>query len=125
MVIDTNGLTALADGERSIEPVLRSASRLAVPVVVLGEYRYGIRQSHNRAEYEQWLAQSTPVWRVLGVNAATAEHYAAIRHELKIAGTPIPSNDLWIAALVRQHAMPLLSRDRHFDLVAGLTRIGW
>jgi tRNA(fMet)-specific endonuclease VapC len=45
--------------------------------------------------------------------------------ELKRAGTPIPTNDLWIAALCRQHDLPLLSRDRHFDRVPGLRRIAW
>jgi tRNA(fMet)-specific endonuclease VapC len=50
---------------------------------------------------------------------------AAIRLELKRAGTPIPANDLWIAALCRQHAYNLLSRDRHFDRVSDLHRIGW
>jgi len=48
-----------------------------------------------------------------------------VRDELKRSGRPIPGNDLWIAALARQHALPLLSRDRHFDLVPGVQRIGW
>jgi predicted nucleic acid-binding protein len=51
--------------------------------------------------------------------------YADIRAELKRAGKPIPTNDLWIAALCRQHNLPLLSRDRHFDQVPGLCRISW
>ena len=62
---------------------------------------------------------------VLVVDAETARAYALIRRELKEAGKPIPDNDLWIAALVRQHALPLLSNDTHFDYVKGLTRTGW
>jgi predicted nucleic acid-binding protein len=50
---------------------------------------------------------------------------AKVRDELKQSGHPFPSNDLWIAALARQHGLPLLSRDGHFDLVAGVQRIGW
>lgn len=38
---------------------------------------------------------------------------------------PIPGNDFWIAALMRQHALPLLSQDRHFDFVSGIRRVGW
>jgi len=125
MILDTNGLSAMADGDRAIESALLSTPRLAAPVVVLGEYRYGIRQSRGRMEYERWLAESILLMRVLTLDAITSEHYAAVRHELRLAGKPIPANDLWIAALVRQHAMPLLSRNRHFDNVAGLTRIGW
>ncbi len=125
MILDTNGLSAVADGDLTIEPVLREASDIAVPVIVLGEFRYGIRQSRGRARYEQWLAESIPSWRVLRVDEETAERYAEIRDELKRAGRPIPANDLWIAALARQHAQPLLSRDQHFDFVARLKRIGW
>jgi predicted nucleic acid-binding protein len=62
---------------------------------------------------------------VLLVDEVTAERYADIRAELKRAGRPIPGNDLWIAALARQHKTPLLSRDAHFDFVPGLKRIGW
>ena len=62
---------------------------------------------------------------VLDIDEKTTRHYAAIGLELKRIGEPIPVNDLWIAALCRQHALPLVSRDRHFDLVAGIQRIDW
>jgi tRNA(fMet)-specific endonuclease VapC len=125
VILDTNGLSAFADGDASLLPVLRQATHLAVPVIVLGEYLYGIRQSRYRARYERWLAQSLPTWEVLAVDAGTVTPYADIREELKRAGRPITANDLWIAALVRQHGQPLLSRDQHFDSVAGLKRVGW
>jgi tRNA(fMet)-specific endonuclease VapC len=125
VILDTNGLSAVADGDAALEPILRQASEIAVPVIVLGEYRYGIQQSRDRQRYEQWLTESLPNFRVLDVDDATAISYATVRHELKRAGTPIPSNDAWIAALCRQHAFSLLSRDRHFDLVRGLERIDW
>jgi tRNA(fMet)-specific endonuclease VapC len=56
---------------------------------------------------------------------ATLPHYASVRSELRQAATPIPANDCWIAALVRQHGMPLLSRDQHFDLVDDIRRLEW
>ncbi len=58
MILDTNGLSALADGESALEPILRGAVEVAVPVIVLGEYRYGIGQSRNSQKYEQWLNES-------------------------------------------------------------------
>lgn len=125
MILDTNALSALADGDGALEPVLRQASEIAIPVIVLGEYLFGIRQSRNRKPYERWLAEMTAACRVLIVDDLTAGRYAEVRGELKQNGRPIPSNDLWIAALVRQHRLPLLSRDGHFDFVAGLQRIGW
>jgi len=125
MILDTNGLSALAEGELRLEPILRKATQIAVPVVVLGEYRYGIQQSRERQRYEHWLVEYLPKFRVLNVDEQTTTSYAAVRGELKRAGTPIPSNDVWIAALCRQHSLPVLSRDRHFDLVSGLRRIDW
>jgi predicted nucleic acid-binding protein len=115
----------LADGDGALELVLRQASEIAIPVIVLGEYQFGIRQSRSRKPYERWLAEMTAACRVLIVDDITAGRYAEVRNELRKSGCPIPSNDLWIAALVRQHSLPLLSRDRHFDFVAGLQRIGW
>ncbi len=62
---------------------------------------------------------------VLDVSEPTTQHYADIVGELKRKGKPIPTNDIWTAALCRQHSLPLLSRDRHFDLVEGNDRIEW
>ena len=125
MILDTNGLSALAEGDPRLEPILRRATQIAVPVIVLGEYRYGIQQSRERQRYEHWLVEYLRKFRVLDVDEQTTTSYAAVRGELKRAGTPIPSNDVWIAALCRQHSLPVLSRDRHFDLVPGLRRIDW
>ena len=125
MILDTNGLSAMAAGEAALEPILRNAAQIAIPVIVLGEYRYGISQSRHRRHYERWLAEYLPNFRVLDVDELTTRSYSAVRTELKKAGTPIPSNDVWIAALCRQHSLPLISRDRHFDAVSGITRLAW
>ena len=125
MILDTNGLSAMADGDHKLQPVLMNAADLAIPVIVLGEYRYGISGSRIRARYEKWLAETLTACRVLRIEEATASEYALIRGELKRMGQPIPSNDAWIAALARQHAMPVISRDQHFDLVPNVQRIGW
>ncbi len=125
MILDTNALSAAADREPAALEVVASAERLAVPVIVLGEYRLGIAQSRRRTNYENWLREWIAAVTVLDIDEETTHHYAAIGLELKRMGKPIPANDLWIAALCRQHALPLVSRDRHFDLVAGVQRIGW
>jgi len=125
MILDTNGLSAMADGDPMLESILGEARELALPVIVLGEYRYGIMQSRNRLRYEKWLKELVANCRVLRIDEATAGEYAAIRGELKRAGHPIPANDVWIAALARQHAMPVISRDEHFDSIPRLKRLAW
>jgi tRNA(fMet)-specific endonuclease VapC len=125
MIVDTNALSAAADDDPAVISILARADQMALPVIVLGEYRYGIAQSRNRARYESWLTALLQDCFVLDINEPTTQCYAEITLELKRAGKPIPTNDLWIAALCRQHSLPLLSRDHHFDLIAGNTRIGW
>lgn len=125
MILDANALSAAADGDRAVVALLGRAERLAIPVIVLGEYRHGIGQSRNRTIYENWLRELLNDCLVFDVNEPTTRHYADIVAELKRKGKPIPTNDVWIAAMCRQHSMPLLSRDRHFDLVEGTERVGW
>ena len=125
LILDTNALSAAADREPAALEVVARAQRIAVPVIVLGEYRLGIAQSRRRGNYENWLREWVAAVSVLDIDEETTHHYAAIGVELKRIGKAIPANDLWIAALCRQHALPLLSRDRHFDLVSGIERIDW
>lgn len=125
MILDTNALSAWAEGLAAIEAPLRSADRLVVPSVVLGEYYFGIRQSRRRRRYEDWLNRYLPETDIATITSATADAYADIRLDLKRLGSPIPPNDVWIAALARQHALEILSNDRHFDLVEGIGRIAF
>ncbi len=125
MILDTNALSAVADGQTSATHIVARAERLAIPVIVLGEYRLGIAQSRHRTSYESWLEEWIAVVPVLSIDEETTHSYAATYLELKKKGKPIPTNDLWIAALCRQHSLPLLSQDRHFDFVSGLRRLDW
>jgi len=125
VILDTNALSAVADAHPGAAAEFAKAQFIAIPVIVLGEFWFGIKQSRRHREYEHWLAGSLEFCRVLDVSTETAMRYAEIRTELKHTGTPIPSNDAWIAALCRQHNLPVLSRDRHFDWVKGIRRVGW
>ncbi len=125
MILDTNALSAWAEGLASVEASFRSADRIIIPSVVLGEYYFGIRQSRHRNRYEDWLRRYLPLAEIATVTQATADVYADIRLELKRLGTPIPPNDAWIAALARQHDLPIMSNDTHFDVVVGLQRIAF
>jgi tRNA(fMet)-specific endonuclease VapC len=125
VILDTNALSAVADDEPAAVHIFSQAASIELPVIVLGEYRYGIAQSRRHNEYEKWLHELIAAARILPVDDETSDHYARIRAELKKAGRPIPSNDLWIAALCRQHRLPLMSQDKHFDAVQNLKRIAW
>ena len=125
MILDTNALSAFVDGEAAVGLVLAQQERAAIPVIVLGEFRYGIASSRHRATYEEWLDSHLGDFEVLSVTADTAIAYAAIRVALKQKGQPIPANDAWIAALALDHRLPVLSRDTHFDVVPSIQRVSW
>ena len=125
MILDTNALSAWADGDPAIEPLLRTATRLVIPVVVIGEFEFGIRQSRHVSRYAEWLAVNLDTVEVTRIDRAIAAVYGAVRLELKQAGTPIPINDTWIAAVARHERLPIISRDGHFDAVRGVERVSW
>lgn len=125
MILDTNALSAFVDGDAGLGLVLRLQSRVTIPVIVLGEFRYGIAGSRYQGKYSAWLSSNLPHFDVLAVTGETAIAYAALRVALKRSGRPIPANDAWIAALALQHRLPVLSRDEHFDVVPNLVRQSW
>jgi predicted nucleic acid-binding protein len=125
VILDTNALSALLDEDSALLAVIRESRELALPVIVIGEFRFGIMISRRRDEYEAWLRRDLSLFRVLPIIEETTVHYAAIRSELKSSGSPVPANDAWIAALARQHRLPIVSRDTHFDSVRNIRRLGW
>ncbi|MGA0369812.1 MAG: type II toxin-antitoxin system VapC family toxin [Kiritimatiellia bacterium] len=125
MILDTNALSAFFDGDQDIVHVCWKAFGLYVPVMVLGEYRFGLLGSRQGKERGQVLNAFIETCTVLPVVESTCTCYASIRHELKRAGTPIPENDVWISALAVEHSLPVLSRDAHFDKVSRVERLKW
>jgi tRNA(fMet)-specific endonuclease VapC len=125
VILDTNALSAFVDGDAGVGAILRTQPRAAIPVIVLGEFRYGIAESRHRKAYESWLDSQLRHFDVLAITDQTAIAYAALRVALRRSGRPIPANDAWIASLALQHRLPILSRDAHFDVVAGVQRTGW
>ena len=76
MILDTNALSAVADNEPAAVRIFRRAASIELPVIVLGEYRFGIAHSRRRAEYEKWLGELIAATRVLPVDGETTGHYA-------------------------------------------------
>lgn len=125
MILDTNALSALAARESGVMALISEAPRLCITLISLGEYECGLRLSRHRSALQNWLRAFLVHADVLSPDQATLEFYADLRVHLKKNGTPIPANDCWIAALARQHRMPIISRDTHFDLVPNVRRLSW
>lgn len=125
MILDTNAVSSLFVGDPDLSEVLIEAQHHHLPVVVIGEYGYGLQGSRRRDHLQALLDTLIQQSIVLPIDQTTAAIYSQIRHELKRKGRPIPENDVWIAALARQHGQPIVSRDDHFDSVSGLERRAW
>lgn len=124
-VLDTNRLSDFLQGAAEAVDKVQLGERVFVPVIVLGEMRAGFLAGRAAAANEAHLLQflDSPRVTVLPVEAPTSLHYGRIFAQLRKRGTPIPQNDLWIAALAVQYALPLYSRDAHFQHVSELRLI--
>ena len=122
LLIGTNIYTHALKGDSQVVSALQKASTIAITSISLGEllsgFKGGNQEHKNRAELEEFL--DAPRVSLYGVTENTAEFYAAILNRLKEAGTPIPTNDIWIAAVAFEHGFKLYSKDRHFQYVQGL-----
>lgn len=123
IAIDTNRLSDLFDAEPSAARAIQASRTVYLPIIVVGEYKYGIyagsRKKRNLELLEKFIDR--PSCRLLFVDEMTAEHFARLRAYLKEKGQPIPINDIWIAALCVQHDLPLLTRDKDFQKLPQVT----
>jgi tRNA(fMet)-specific endonuclease VapC len=122
ILLDTNRYTDLARGVTEVVERAEAASELWLPLFVLGELRAGFvggsRSERNAEALDRFLQRSNT--GVLLPDVETATYYARIYNDLRRAGRPIPTNDIWIAALALQHDLTLDARDQHFNRVPGL-----
>ena len=122
LLLDTNAYSGLMRGSEAVASRVRRAERIFLSSVVIGELLYGFRNGtryeENRAQLDAFLANRFVAF--LPVALTTAERFALIASALKRKGTPIPSNDIWIAAHALESGADLLSFDEHFSGIEGL-----
>ena len=125
VALDTNRYVDLCKGLTETVALLEEAAAILLPFVVLGELRAGFAHGRRPAENERILRSFLlkDGVRVLFADDQTTHHYAAVFRQLRKQGTPIPTNDMWLAALVLQHNLALHARDRHFDHLLQLVRV--
>jgi tRNA(fMet)-specific endonuclease VapC len=124
VALDTNRLTDLFQGDAALAEQLGLCDEVWIPLVVLAEIKAGFLGGTERHRNEILLRKllSKTTVGVLLPDRETAEHYARLFVQLKRAGTPVPDNDLWIAALALQHDLLLITRDKHFKSIPQLLR---
>jgi tRNA(fMet)-specific endonuclease VapC len=125
VALDTNRYVDLCKGVDQTVSLLEEAEAILLPFVVIGELRagfvHGRRQGDNERTLRRFLLKDGV--QVLFADDQTTHHYAAVFHQLRKRGTPIPTNDMWLAALVLQHNLALHARDKHFEHLPQLVRV--
>lgn len=125
-LFDTNIVIALFAGESAIiEKIKNHTGTIQIPSIVVGELFYGAEQSTKKESNRKRIEEFARAVLIAECNLDTARQYAIIKSQLKSQGTPIPENDLWIAALAKQHGMILVTRDKHFLNIDRLALDKW
>ena len=125
ILLDTNAYTALMEGHTATARHVRGAEGVVMSAVVVGElfygFRHGSRFGKNRQQLEGFLRESYVDF--LPVTMLTCERFSMVAAQLRRAGTPIPSNDIWISAHALETGAHVVSFDSHFESVAGLALV--
>ncbi len=125
IAIDTNRYRDFCSNDQSTVDRLQTVDHIYMPFVVLAELRAGFLCGNRARQNESVLTRFLNRERVsvLYPAEATSHHYAQLFFQLRSQGTPIPTNDIWIAALVVENGLALLSRDQHFDHLPQIPRL--
>ncbi|RKX70525.1 MAG: hypothetical protein DRP60_15670 [Spirochaetes bacterium] len=124
ILLDTNAYSALMKGDTGVLDALSEADEVCLSVFVIGELYYGFnngnREKQNREELSRFLKK--PTVKIVHTTLETAEIFGRLKSNLKKQGTPVPINDLWIAALAIETGSFLLTFDMHFQSIPGVLR---
>ncbi len=123
--IDTNAYSNLRKGNRRIQEILDRCDEILVPAATYSELIYGFlrgsRFTENESLLNEFLQEDGITFQP--VTQSIAERWGYVKAILAKNGTPIPDNDIWIAATALETGARIISYDHHFDLVGGLIRI--
>jgi tRNA(fMet)-specific endonuclease VapC len=125
LALDTNRYRDLCRGNARAVKIVEAADAIWLPFVVVGELQAGFAAGSQGPRNEAVLRRFflKPGVGILYADEQTTYHYVSVYRRLRKQGTPIPTNDMWIAALVLQHSLSLYDRDRHFDALPQLLRV--
>lgn len=125
ILIDTNIYTSALKGDHETIVVLQRTREIGICSITIGEllsgFKAGNKEKKNREELAEFL--DVPRVNVYGVDENTAEFYSEVLNNLRNKGKPIPTNDIWIAAVAFQYGLPLFTKDKHFEYVPGLVLV--
>ena len=124
-LLDTNITIAFLSGERAVVNQVIEADAYFVSSTIAGELFYGASYSEKRDENIQRIFSFLVDAELVPCDVETSQLYGEIKAALRTKGSPIPENDIWIAASAKQHELTLVTRDRHFEKVDDVSLVRW
>ena len=125
ILLDTNIVVELFKGNTSVIASIENYLSINIPFAVVGELYLGVYRSSNPQKHIKQVKDFLKKCNILVADDETANNYALIKTALLNKGKPIPENDIWIAAVAKQYQLDLITRDRHFNEIDGLTVESW
>ena len=124
ILLDTNAISSLFRGDKKVLEEIIEADRVYISIFVLGElfsgFKGGNKENENYLLIKDFISKSTV--KTINGTMETAEIFSEIKNKLKVNGTPLPINDIWIAAHSIETGSVLITYDKHFDEISGLRK---
>jgi len=124
-LLDTNIIVPFLNGNETIVKKITELDIVNLPITVVGELFYGASNSGQIQKNTNRINEFIPQCKIYSINTSIASYYGKIKVLLKSQGTPIPENDIWIAAICMENEMTLVSRDKHFKNISKLQIKSW
>jgi tRNA(fMet)-specific endonuclease VapC len=125
VALDTNIAVLFLAGDREIRRCVAESEFILITTIFLGELFYGASRSARLQSNFRRIEEFANSVEVVNVTIETARHFGSIKSLLSRNGTPIPNNDIWIAAAGREYDVAIATRDQHFNYVDGIQVVNW
>lgn len=120
-LLDSNIVIDLFRGDQQTISRIKLIKEVKIPVIVLGELYFGANKSNQTSKRLKQIARLEELVTILNITKSTTRSYGVIKDQLRLKGKPIPENDIWIASLALEHNLILLTKDKHFEYIDGIS----
>ncbi len=124
-LLDSNIIIDLFRGDQKTIDWIKGINEVILPVIVIGELYFGAQKSNHTLRRLQEIERLEEIATILDITKSTARIYGEIKDQLRVKGLPIPENDIWIAAIAKEHNLILHTKDKHFENVDGISIEKW
>lgn len=125
ILLDSNIVIEVLEGNKEIADKINKLKEFYIPSIVVGELYVGVNRVTNKAKHLKMLQSFLKLCTVLDADSETAMYYGEMMAALYKKGKPVPTNDVWIAAIAKQYELTVITKDKHFKEIEGISIKHW